>query len=238
MNMLSLIISINTRIESCCFYVARKKKEEIKALDVVAWALQTTMIKSHQKHFPSIYTLAQHSSSLHRSVLSFSSARSYRDCAMRDFSVRDLCAKVTKRPESLTVCETPSLGWLFVGVRRVLWVERVERERERKEKSWEKIWFRGWSWTTYNNELNIYHSVYLHHKEINVSSTFERKISFNGGVSHTTTTGVLWGWFEVLLVFHVLVRFPSPLLRLLFTSSTPLANNEATLMERKKDLTV
>lgn len=70
----------------------------------------------------------------------------------------------------------------------------------RAMEKWEKIWFRGWSWTTYNNELNIYHSVYLHHKKINVSSTFERKIC-----------AVEWGEEEwgvvdwVLLVFHVLV---------------------------------
>lgn len=63
----------------------------------------------------------------------------------------------------------PRMGLFCVSSTRSI----KARERERGEK---KIWFRGWSWTTYNNELNIYHSVYLHHKETNVSSTFERKI--------------------------------------------------------------
>lgn len=209
MNMLSLIISINTRIESCCFYVAReKKREEIKALDVVAWALQTAMIKSHQKHFPSIYTLAQHSSSHHplRAQL-FISSKLSRLCDERLFRERFVCEshETTRKLD----CVRDAIVGVAFSWSETCFVCRASGEREKK--SWEKIWFRGWSWTTYNNELNIYHSVYLHHKEINVSSTFERKISFDGGVSRTTTTGVLWGgglrfyWF-----FMCLFASPSP----------------------------
>lgn len=111
---------------------------------------------------------------------------------------RDLCAKVTKHSESSVARAAFVAGWWCWagegsggGLRR--WHEMCFVCRER----WEKIWFRGWSWTTYNNELNIWHSVYLHHKEINVSSTFERKICDVG----VCGVWVDWG----LLVFHVLV---------------------------------
>lgn len=143
------------------------------------------MIKSHEKHFPSIYTWPPPKALSTHSCLS--STRHYRDCAMRTFFFWWESAKRTKIYESIaraSECFPFLLGVLWKRASGCLGVPSSDKKwnemcfvcREMAEKKREKIWFRGWSWTTYNNELNIYHSVYLHHKEINVSSTFERKI--------------------------------------------------------------
>lgn len=68
----------------------------------------------------------------------------------------------------------------------------------------------GWSLTTYNNELNIYHSVYLHHKEINVSSTFEREICDGGVGVERRRLAVAWaGWAWGFIGFSCACALPS-----------------------------
>ena len=150
------------------------------------------MIKSHENHFPTIYTWRRKVSPKALFFLFSFSLAFHRRCRYRDCAMREKCCKISV-PKRF-VCESHEifrkLRVRFLGEEKgcVVWGDDVQWNemcfvcREMGKKRWEKIWFRGWSWTTYNNELNIYHSVYLHHKEINVSSTFERKM--------------LWCWVE------------------------------------------
>lgn len=152
----------------------------------------------------------------------------WENCEKKSFT-RDLCVIVTKFSESIARARV-SLPLSLLGARAggpptdnlsgmrcVLCVERWEK--------WEKIWFRGWSWTTYNNELNIYHSVYLRHKEINVSSKFKRKIC--DAEEENERSGALWLW--VLLVFHVLVSCVP-----CYGATSHVSNSEATTVMGKR----
>lgn len=133
------------------------------------------------------------------------------------------------------VCESHEISRSDPYVWGCVW-ERAD-EKARKDESCsvcreleKKIWFRGWSWTTYNNELNICHSVYLHHKEINVSSTFERKICDVG----------VWGMAAGFIGFSCACVLRA-LTTLYLSVSVPLPSQITRrhyFGEKKKDLTI